>query len=62
LRAASGDLPQQPIATFACPAPRIRDPVDLPRLLVAATAGRSYETRVLEPGESFESAVAAIDG
>jgi L-ascorbate metabolism protein UlaG (beta-lactamase superfamily) len=31
------------------------------RRFEAATAGRPYETRVLEPGESFESAVAAID-
>ena len=35
---------------------------DARRRFEAATGGRSYETRVLEPGESFESAVAAIDG
>ena len=34
---------------------------DARRRFEAATAGRSYETRVLEPGESFESPVAAID-
>jgi L-ascorbate metabolism protein UlaG (beta-lactamase superfamily) len=35
---------------------------DARRKFEAATAGRSYEVRALEPGESFESAVAAIDG
>jgi L-ascorbate metabolism protein UlaG (beta-lactamase superfamily) len=37
-------------------------PVEDPRSrFEAAAAGRSYETRVLEPGESFEPTVAALD-
>lgn len=37
-------------------------PVEDPRpRFEAATAGRSYETRVLEPGESFEPTLATLD-